>query len=356
MDRSQSAVVALLTLAAGLTGLFVAPSSARAQTADQPAPSGVTFGGFATQGSVSVGYRTIDVTGYEPTYRELYNLDDGLRVPDVNFFGRAPTGRDLFADTFSFSASGLGGDPYETVQATARKNGLYDLRVGFRRSNFFWDESDATLPTGADGLTSNHAWNTERTFGSVDFLLHATNALRLGFEFGHSARDGENLTTRSLDFFGSPASWGSFTRANPYSILAPLHEDTSRYAAGFDYTRLGWNVHYRAGYEVFDDAVTADALTAPEVSINVDDPATSTEVLQQGAYQDYRRLTTPLSEFSYDGALAPKLHWRGGMNTFRRYTGPAGLQATYDGTARSNASGSVIAPYTLSFATRAEVA
>ncbi len=342
MRADSSALLSRLLLGC----LLSMPAPVRAQAAEkppEPAPAQEPGGaGFETQGTVGVGYRFTDVTGQEDRYREFFNLSDGLRLTDFTFFGRAPKGQTLFADTFSLSASGLGGDPYETMQLMARKNGLYDLRASFRQSSFFWDRADT-------GYTNNHAWNTRRKLGSVSFLLHATDNLRLAFELSHSGRSGMNLTTRTVDYFGSPASWGTFARANAYTILAPLDETTNRYAGGIDYSRHGWNAHYRAGYQVLDDAVTANA--ASSLSIDVADPLSPREALENGSYQDYRRLTTPISELSYDGKLTPTLEWRGGY-IFYRYSGPSGLQAAYSGLARS---GSTLVPYDLSLDTRASV-
>jgi hypothetical protein len=327
-----------------LLGVLLAVSApVRAQDNEKPpGPAPAPATGFETQGTVGVGYRFTDVSGQDHRYRELFNLDDGLRLTDFTFFGRAASGQHLFADTFSMSASGLGGDPYQAIQLTARRNSLYDLRASFRQSNFFWDRSDT-------GYTNNHAWNTRRKLGTVSFLLHATSNLRLAFDFSHSGRNGMNLTTRTVDYFGSPAAWGSFARANAYTMLAPLDETTNRYAGGIDYSRHGWNAHYRTGYQIFDDTVIANA--ASGVSIDVADPLSRGETLENGSYQDYRRLTTPISEFSYDGRLTPALEWRGGY-TFYRYSGPSGLQAAYSGLARS---GSTLVPYDLSLDTRANV-
>ncbi|HVB37203.1 MAG TPA: hypothetical protein VND92_01655 [Vicinamibacterales bacterium] len=347
--RTHSSLV-LLSGALVLGGLLAAPVPARAQSGDQSSSSTSTnIGGFDTQGSISIGYRVTDVTGYQQKYRELYNLSDGLRLPDFNLFGRAAQGKDLFADSFSLSASGLGGDPYQAIQFMARKNQLYDLRASFRQSNFYWDQNNGVYENGLSAVTNSHAWNTERTLGNVSFLLHATNNLRLAFDFSHSGRDGMNLTTRTVDYFGSPSSWGAFARANAYSMLAPLNETTNRYTGGFDYTWQDWNVHYRAGYQIFDDAVTADA--ASPISIDLTDPLSPKETLENGTYQDYRRLTTPVSEFSYDGKITPKFEWRGGY-TFYRYSGPAGLQAAYSGLTRS---GTKVVPYDLSLDTRTNV-
>ena len=40
-----------------------------------------------------------------------------------------------FADTYSLSASGLGGDSFPTAQLTVSKNKLYDFRVNWRQSS-----------------------------------------------------------------------------------------------------------------------------------------------------------------------------------------------------------------------------
>src|SRR5579872_4977212 len=74
------------------------------------------LGGFNNQGSVSVGYRFTDVKGYRPMYQELFDLQNGFRLTDFNLFGEAQEGAKPFADEYSLSMSGLGGDPFPTAQ------------------------------------------------------------------------------------------------------------------------------------------------------------------------------------------------------------------------------------------------
>ena len=107
--------------------------------------------------------------------------------------------------------SGLGGDPYASGQLTVRKNNLYDLRVNFRQSYYYWNMNDlAALPNGLDGLTSNHNWATVRKMGSVNLLVHATNNLRFSFEYYRNTRDGVTKprvrwTTSGLPRRGAPS-------------------------------------------------------------------------------------------------------------------------------------------------------
>ena len=323
--------------------------------AQDAAAKPITLGGFENQGSFTTGYRFTDVSGYRPKFDELFDLNSGFRVLDFNLFGKAQEGQNRFADDYFLMLSGLGGDPYSTAQLTARKNRLYDLRVNFRNSRYYWNRNDdAALPNGLNALTNSHNWATVRKLGSVNLLVHATNNLRFSFEYFRNTRDGMTWTTRSLDYFGSSSIWGSFARANPYYVLAPLSETSNRVTGGIDYTLNGWNFHYRLGYQRFEDSINGLNASSPQRSINVDDPVTAKELVNGIAWSDSRKLTTPVSEFSYTGKISPKLETRGGY-IFYRYRGPASLDMSFDGVARTNSTGTTTSPYAISLSTRANV-
>lgn len=323
----------------------------RSQDTEKP----LVLGGFENQGSFTTGYRFTDVSGYRPKYDELFDLNSGFRVLDFSLFGKAQEGQNRFADDYSLTLSGLGGDSYSTAQLTVRKTRLYDLRVNFQQSRYYWDRNDnAVLPNGLDGLTNSHNWATVRKLGSVNLLVHATNNLQFSFQYYRNTRDGMTGTTRSLDYFGSSSTWGSFARANPYYVLAPLSETSNRVSGGIDYTLHAWTFHYRLGYQRFEDSINGQNASSPEQSINVDDPATAKETVNGISWSDSRKLTTPVSEFSYTGKISSKLEARGGY-IFYRYRGPASLDMSFDGIARTNAAGTTDAPYALSLSTRANV-
>jgi len=69
---------------------------------------------------------------------------------------------------------------------------------------------------------------------------------------------------------------------------------------------------------------------------------------------DSRKLSTPVSEFSYNGQLSSRLEARGGY-IFYRYSGPAALDMSMDGSARTNTAGTADAAYLVSLATTANV-
>src|ERR1039458_10456687 len=199
----------LLSLAVLLLGGSVLQAQDNAETP-------LNLGGFNTQGSVTVGYRFDDIKGYAPMYRELSGLEKGFRLMDFNMFGEAAKGANPFADSYSLSVSGLGGEPFETGQLSVRKSRLYDFRANWRQSHYYWNQNDnVVLPIAAvgsglsTGLTDNHNWGTVRKFGSADLTLHATNNLRFNFNYYRTSDSGPTFRSESLDFFDSPSYSGT---------------------------------------------------------------------------------------------------------------------------------------------------
>lgn len=340
----------LTTLAVLSLGGLWRPQVVRAQAEQSP----FNWGPFRTEGSVTTGYRFVSTGGFTPMYQRLIDLEGGYRLFDFNLTGKAKEGSNPFADDFQLTASGLGGDPFPGGQLTVSKTKLYDLRVNYRQDYYYWGQNDnAILPNGLHGLTDNHNWATVRKFGSLNLLIHATNNLRFRFEYDRNTRDGTLFTTRVLDYFGAPASWGTFLRDNPYYVLGPVNDTTNRIAGGFDYTIRNWTIHYTVAHQVFTDTFSWSN-PAIERSINIDSKANVKELLANGNWSEVRRLTTPSSELYFNGKVTSRLNWRGDFLYFR-YNGPSTIDASYNGTARANTTGTVVAPYAISLTSSAQV-
>lgn len=317
---------------------------------DETETKPLVLGDFDLHGSATGGYRFIDVKGYQPQFHDMFDLGNGFRLLDFDLSGESQDGKNAFADDFSFQATSLGGDPFPTAQFAISKKKLYDLRVNWRQSYFFFNQNDnVVLPNAvgvpglSKGLTSNHDWATVRRFGSVDLTLHVTNNLRFNFNYYRPSDEGNTFTTRSLDFLGSPGFWGTFARANPYSLLAPLTDYTNRFTGGIDYTHGSWTFHYNIGYQTFTQNISLTNFTSPELSINPIASSTQ-EPLSTLSWSQFERLTTPISDFSYVAKPLSKLEWRGGY-IFYRYQGPATFDQAFNGIA-PNAMGA-LAPYTV---------
>jgi hypothetical protein len=306
-----------------------------------------------THGSIMAGYRFTDVRGREQKYTELFNLRDGFRLHDFNVYGTAASTNPFF-DSYFLTASGIGGEPFAGGQLKLAKDRTYDLRVNFRQSYLYWDRNDDALhPAGLHGLTTNHDWATVRKFGSANLTTYASETLRFSFDYHRTSRDGTTVTTRTLEYFGAPSTWAGFLRANPFVLEAPVDEVSNRFTAGVSYAWRDWNFFYRAGYQTYEEHLTMDNLFPGQRSINVDEAATANELLNNASWSEFRRLKTPLSEFSYNGRVSPRLRLRGGY-IFYRYQGPAALNAAFAGSARTT-SATVVAPYSVSLNNRVDV-
>jgi hypothetical protein len=330
---------------------FIALSAA-ALAQDTPPP--IQWGDFQTQGSATLGYRLDSISGYQPKFLELFDLRSGPRLMDFNLNGSAAPGTSPFADHFQLSASGLGGDPFQSEQLTVSKAKVYDLRASYRQSYYYWNQNDGAIqPSGLHGLTSNQDWATVRRFGAMNLTIHATNRLKLRLEYGRTSRDGMNATALTMSYFNAPSSWGTFLRDNPYYVEAPITESSNRVAAGFDYSLDNWSFHYTVGYQQFTQAMNW-GVTTPEHSINIDSTANTLEFLNNGSWSQYRSLKTPSSEFSYNGKVSPRLTLRGSFLIFR-YSGPATASGAFAGTVRANSAGTAVNPYNVSLSTTGQV-
>jgi hypothetical protein len=321
-------------------------ASASAGVAQQPESQVV-------HGSITAGYRFTDVSGRQEKYKELFDLRSGFRVQDFSLYSNDERKSPLY-DSFFVTASGIGGEPFSGGQFLLKKNQVYDLRVNYQQSYFYWNRNDdQSQPTGLHGLTTNHDWSTVRKVASVNFAAYVTPKLRFNFEFQQTGRTGDTGVTRTLDYFGAPSTWGGFLRANPYGVASPVDEHSHRTTAGISYSTGDWSFFYRAGYQWFEENTHLTNMVSGERSINIDDSTTARELLTDASWSGIRKLRTPISEFSYNGKLSPRIRMRGGY-IFYRYTGPSSTNGSFDGSARTT--GTTVAPYSVTFQDRGKSA
>ena len=332
-------------------------SAAQSSSGNSEAPP-IDLGGLNTQGSASFGYRFADVKGFEPSYRQLFGLEKGFRMMDFNLFGDGKEGESPLIDDYSLTMSGLGGDPFPSAQFTASKRKVFDFRANWRQAYYFWNQNDnavlpihAAAPAQTTGLTDHHNWDTVRKFGNADLTVHATDRLRFNFDYYRTSDNGPTFTTASPDFLGSPGFWGTYARANPFYLFAPIEDETNRFTGGVDYTYRTWSFHYSLGYQTFNSAMNVNNVTSPELSI---DPAAASlkEPLTSFTWSELRRFTTPASEFSFVGKPLHRLEWRGGY-MFYRYQGPLSFDQSFNGIAPN--SSNVLSPYSVSQNVRGNV-
>ncbi|MEQ1731518.1 MAG: MtrB/PioB family outer membrane beta-barrel protein, partial [Vicinamibacterales bacterium] len=267
----------------------------------------------------------------------------------VDMHGQMKPGQ--VADTFFVTASGLGGDPFPTLQASLSKAHRYKLQVNWRRSRFFNRPVDTPASLGGFDtrvVTDFHSWTTERQIGNVALTYDVSNRLKMLVTYDRVANGGSIQSTRSLDYTGASSTWAGFARANAFALVGPVDTSTDRGTVGIAYSRDRWSLNYRAGYQALRDHQTFSPVATPERSINVVDAATANEPLTALRWTQSRKLSTPVSELSFVARPASSVEWRSDYS-FYRYRGPFSLDAAYTGSARAPTAGTY-SPYNVAAA------
>lgn len=227
---------------ATLAGVVVAfaVSSAPALWAADEAKLPWTF-----DGSISAGYRMVDIDGSKDRYKEDVNLRSGGRLFgfELNGLARHPESSPL--DRFSLLIDGPHDEPVSHYRLTAADDRVWDLRADFVRSKYFyavpqlWEQPVA----GNSRLDDLHDFDLNRTNGAVDFTLHLPSlpTLRLGYRLYE--RHGDTVTT-------TPVPGGD-------TALVRLPVDSVAHvgSVGTDFHALGTDVSVTQAYRRLDRAL-----------------------------------------------------------------------------------------------------
>ena len=89
----------------------------------------LSLGGYRLSGSTSVGYRLVEIdSGRKHLYREVVNLDEGVRLFNFTLRGDRLGPDSAMVDHFSLDATDIG-DPYPKIQFHVAKDEVYKFNV-----------------------------------------------------------------------------------------------------------------------------------------------------------------------------------------------------------------------------------
>jgi hypothetical protein len=215
----------------------------------------------AVTGSVSVGTRSVDVDGALTKFREDVNLDAGVRLFDASLHYE-PNEHGSGVDRLDLDATGLGGDPFESIHLGVRKYGAFDLKLDRRRSAYFYE--DTILPAALASVTGStggdfHHFDFERVRDSAALDIDLSPATRLSFGLEHQTRVGSSTTTLDL-------------QRDEFELDKPLDESLNGLTVGL---RHSWNRITLVIDEQLHDFKNTSELILPGASpgSNTTDPA-----------------------------------------------------------------------------------
>lgn len=226
-----------------------APSESASKSEENSAKTSAPLhiGGYNLSGSGSFGYRFVDIGGNQAQYNELLNLQEGPRLFSADFALQSPEVGKGWFDRLWVTAQGLGGDPFPSIRADIRKLDSYELRMGYRATQYFFD-----LPQTS--YTSNRAWLDRRRFGDADLRYSPHRNVSLRFFYNRTEREGSDLA--SSPFFYVPLGTGVWEALGHFGStpwVTPLREQANLFGAGLDYRVANFGIHIDQNYRTYNN-------------------------------------------------------------------------------------------------------
>ena len=190
-------------------------------------------------GTLEVGYRATSTAGNFNVYRSVVNLGDGPRMFQADFTIQDPNRR-LF-DRLDVHANNWGGDPYNTIFASARKQAVYDFRASYRNIayfNFLPSFANPFLEQGV--LFSERTFDTHRRITDVQLDLFPGRRLIPFFAYGRNSDFGRGITT-------------FVSTGNEYPVSTDLSSHLDNYRGGLRVEAKRWHVTLEQGGTQLND-------------------------------------------------------------------------------------------------------
>jgi hypothetical protein len=226
---------------------------------DKPPPT------YTVDGSVTTGYRFVDVGGSTAKYREDYNLNQGPVLFGLSVDGVSHAPEKTSLDRFHLEVDTPGNEPVSFFRLSAADRETYDLRVDFTRSKYFYAvPQEFEQPVAGDvRLDDLHDFNTTRTNGSVDLTVHAAHLPTLLFGY------------RLYELTGDSTSTMRIQNGDTFLTNAPVDSVTHVGKVGTEFHWLGTDVFLQEEYRRVERSFDQQA-PLPGAAIGVDptDPST----------------------------------------------------------------------------------
>src|SRR6185295_4939656 len=209
-----------------------------AATTDAASPPGRPPRPYHLTGAVSAGYRLVDIDGSKDKYREDYNLRSGGRLFLLTLDSEAREPDKAPLDRFHLEVDSPGDEPVSRFVLDAEDRALWDLRVDFIRSKYFYDVPRLFgAPVAGDvRLDDLHDYDLIRTNGVAELRLHPKGLPTFILGYRLYEREGDGTSTVFVPGGGN------------FVVQAPERQVTNVGSLGTEFTALGTGVFAEQQY------------------------------------------------------------------------------------------------------------
>ena len=185
-----------------------------AQTSGQTPPSnppnppssadeGKEIGGFQVTQSIELGGRISDVTGSQPMYDTLVNLQTGVRILEQSLTMQSLTHEDVF-DTLTVNSFGWGGDPQQALRVRVSKHGWYTFTGSYQHMQNYFDYDlfanplNPSPPAGSPSvpiLTSPHSYYDRQNLYNFGIVVLPMKRVSFRFDYNRNSVFGPSLSS-----------------------------------------------------------------------------------------------------------------------------------------------------------------
>ncbi|HVP50309.1 MAG TPA: hypothetical protein VMT56_03710 [Candidatus Bathyarchaeia archaeon] len=241
--RANSAFLATVALGLLCVGLATAQNPSTPQSS-QPAPSapsdaqeGKDIGGFHVMQSIELGGRITNVTGSQPMYDTLVDLQTGARILDQSLTMQSINHHDVF-DTLTVNSFGWGGDPEQALRMRVSKYNWYNFSASYQHMQNYFDYDLFVNPLNPSAnanpylpiLTSPHAYYDRQNLYNYDLVVLPMHRLSFRVDYSRNRITGPSfssvhqgtdaLTSNNWDTTLNSYRFGADFRVNKQTTLS----------------------------------------------------------------------------------------------------------------------------------------
>ena len=200
--RSCGLAVIVVCLVLAGSAFSQSPAPAAPPSPSSSSEEGKDIGGFHVTQSIEVGGRISEITGSQPMYDTLVNLQSGARVLEQSLTMQSISHQDIF-DTLTFNSFGWGGDPEQAARLRVAKYSWYTFSGSYQHIQNYFDydlfANPLNPPNGGSPfipiLNSPHTYYDRHNLYNFDLVILPMHRLSFRVDYNRNRIIGPSFSS-----------------------------------------------------------------------------------------------------------------------------------------------------------------